>query len=270
VPQVAIPKAELNNIDLPPVCVVTGETQGVTFEPMSWRGVRLSWGGYALLVCGLLGLAAALGVPGWGLVVAITVVLPASLMLTGVVLMVSWAVGGQAAHGVLPVSEVGRRRLDRVRRSKLGVVVIAAGLGLVAVVLWLVHELSARNLVELEIVLVLGAVLGRWIASKLGPGLPRLLRLDGDDVVLEVADVGAAAALNRRLHHWNPGWTDLWCTRRSLEERVCATHADQRAPWICGRCGAFACDACLKRVRADAMPICSACFARRDATAQGS
>ncbi len=43
----------------------------------------------------------------------------------------------------------------------------------------------------------------------------------------------------------------------------CGWHEDRPSTWVCPRCGAFACRACARRVRADALPMCPGCWQRR-------
>lgn len=43
----------------------------------------------------------------------------------------------------------------------------------------------------------------------------------------------------------------------------CATHPETRATWTCKRCGAFMCEACERRVRPDALPLCPGCWELR-------
>lgn len=46
----------------------------------------------------------------------------------------------------------------------------------------------------------------------------------------------------------------------------CVAHPAVQASWACGRCGAFMCPACEQRTRPDAVPMCPACWALREAT----
>lgn len=40
----------------------------------------------------------------------------------------------------------------------------------------------------------------------------------------------------------------------------CASHPDVAATWTCRRCGGFMCQACERRVRPDALPLCPSCW----------
>ena len=44
----------------------------------------------------------------------------------------------------------------------------------------------------------------------------------------------------------------------------CASHPEAKASWTCKRCGAFMCEACERRVRPDAMPLCPSCWDLRE------
>lgn len=46
----------------------------------------------------------------------------------------------------------------------------------------------------------------------------------------------------------------------------CATRSHPPAPatWTCQRCGAFMCEACERRTRPDALPLCPSCWALRE------
>jgi hypothetical protein len=41
---------------------------------------------------------------------------------------------------------------------------------------------------------------------------------------------------------------------------MCRQHPDALATSLCGRCGSFFCDACARRTRPDAKPMCPACW----------
>lgn len=43
----------------------------------------------------------------------------------------------------------------------------------------------------------------------------------------------------------------------------CLTHPQTPARWACRRCGAFFCEACERRTRPDALPMCPACWELR-------
>ncbi len=44
----------------------------------------------------------------------------------------------------------------------------------------------------------------------------------------------------------------------------CARHPESPATWVCGRCGSFMCQACERRTRPEAYPLCPACFELRE------
>lgn len=45
---------------------------------------------------------------------------------------------------------------------------------------------------------------------------------------------------------------------------VCARHPEAPATWVCGRCGSFMCQACERRTRPEAYPLCPSCFDLRE------
>jgi hypothetical protein len=49
----------------------------------------------------------------------------------------------------------------------------------------------------------------------------------------------------------------------------CATHAQERAVWACGRCGSFFCEACAVRPEPGAQPMCAACVKSRTSSLAG-
>ena len=91
------------------------------------------------------------------------------------------------------------------------------------------------------------------------------IKLKKTRLVLEIPSAAAAQQFYQRLHGWRPDLLEPWATRRAPVPQGCPQHVGQTASWICGRCGGFACDACLSRVRPDAMPLCRDCIARRAA-----
>ena len=46
----------------------------------------------------------------------------------------------------------------------------------------------------------------------------------------------------------------------------CPQHPETAAEWTCGRCGTFFCEGCAKRVRPEAVPMCSGCWELRNRT----
>ncbi|MBS2032024.1 MAG: hypothetical protein JST54_29265 [Deltaproteobacteria bacterium] len=168
----------------------------------------------------------------------------------------------------LPLTDEGERIAARGELTRLlcfGAVMLSA-IALPVSILWDAH--GDKSLAPIVVALVsLGLSLVATSIQSLSSGEKRVgvRAMDKVQVTLSVPSDAAATAFQERLHGWKPELEAAWSTRRAPEPRDCPNHPGTLAGWICGRCGSFACDACLERIRPDAMPLCRSCLARRPA-----
>ncbi|MCY0998718.1 hypothetical protein OWM54_16385 [Myxococcus sp. MISCRS1] len=163
--QVVIPKNELSEFDLPRVCVITGQTEGITFQP-----VKFSW------------------YPRWLLIFvpfAALIVLLVAMLLT------------KRAQGTLPFSEEGWAQW---KRAKL--VFGLSFLGTIAVLCGAIFAFAGNTQTGSYLMVgVLVAVLIPVVAySAVVQGkVPQVVRIDNREVTLRLPSDEAASAILRHL-----------------------------------------------------------------------
>jgi hypothetical protein len=225
--EVVIPASELNEFDLPPVCIVTGEREGVVFKP-----VTFAW--YPRWM-GLLALA--------NLPIAIIVATATK----------------RRVRGTLPFTQAAwfRWRCGQVLMSVAYVLAVALFMG--GIVLSLSDDLDSWGLLSLGSSAALP--LGVWWGLLRGRG-PQVVSIDPDTIVLSIPHGVAAHALTQ---HFVAGLERSGLEDRNAAPRArCARHPGTAATWVCGRCGAFLCPLCEHRVRREARPLCPGCWTQRE------
>lgn len=229
---IKIRSQELNAFDLPPVCVITGEREGVVFKP-----VKFAW------------------YPRW-----VYLLIFANLIIA---LLVASAMT-KRVKGELPFT---KEAWSRWKRGQIIVgVSAAAAIALLFTALFLLVG-DATGPLGLG-VLALGTVLPvlAWLFFLRGKG-PQALRIDKDEVTLSLPSRVAARAFTS---HFQAGLRPMaWSAPDRLDANgapvhaVCARHDDIVANWACPRCGAFMCPRCENRVRPEAQPLCPGCWELR-------
>lgn len=158
---VQLPIAEMTAFDLPKVCVVTGQSQDITFRP-----VKFQW------------------FPKW---IAVFAFAP-------LIYLIMMAVMMRRAKGELPFSEAGwatyRKSKSMTLMSALGMVVLLiAGLALVG-----------NRAPELGLVLIVGAVIQLVVVSVVMAGkVPACQRIEGDQITLKLPNAAAAEQISAHL-----------------------------------------------------------------------
>jgi|GEM_PF-2359410 len=161
---VVIPKNELSEFDLPRVCVITGQTEGITFRP-----VKFAW------------------YPRWLLIfvpVAALIVLLIAMALT------------KRAKGTLPFSEEGWARWQRAK--------LLFGLSLLGTIAILVGGITAfagRSDGSPILVAVLLAILLPLVAylAVMKGRVPQAKRIDERNLTLSIPSESAAATITAHL-----------------------------------------------------------------------
>ena len=245
-PHVVIPRGEGNSVDLPAICLVTGATENVCWVPRALRYSSPWWFAGLLFICVL---------PGVGILA-----LPAVLALR--------VLTGKRMEVELPLTDEGERlaaRAELIRNFCFGAVMMSA-IVLPIVFVWANNNMQG-DVPNIAALVAFGASLVAATAQSFTSGRKRIwvrsINSAGADVAIPSSE--AAGVFLKRLHGWTPLVDAPWSTRRAPEPHDCPNHAGTNANWICGRCGSFACDACLSRVRPDAMLLCRSCLARRTA-----
>ncbi|MBN8470002.1 hypothetical protein JYJ95_26120 [Corallococcus exiguus] len=230
-----IPSGQLNEFDLPAICIVTGERQGVVFKPVNFTWYP-RWIGFLALL---------------NLLIAIIV---ASVMTKRV-------------NGTLPFTEEAWSRWKR--GQVIMVVTVLAAIAL----LILAFCLLASDLPEWQGLVALASsgvmpVLA-WVFFLRGRG-PQVRRIDQDNLSLAIPNGPAAHAITGHfLARLNPPARD---DGESLDadgapdSALCARHDDTVANQVCTRCGAFMCPRCENRVRSESLPLCPGCWELRGRT----
>jgi hypothetical protein len=225
--EVVIPAGELNEFDLPPVCVITGEREGVVFKP-----VKFTW------------------YPTWIAFVALC------NLLIG---MIVASVMTRRVRGTLPFTEAAWARWRRGQVFMAIAAVLGLALFFLSILLFMADETGTRGLLALG----LGAALplGVWLKWVRGQG-PYAVSIDkGLDLVLAIPHGVAAHAITT---HFVAGLRAPDLEDREDQTRaLCARHPDIIANWVCGRCGAFMCPRCEHRVRRESRPMCPGCWTLR-------
>src|SRR5512140_186526 len=167
---ITLPIAEMNSIDLPPVCVGTGTRNEVTF-----RKVKFAW------------------YPRW--VAALILVPYGGLLLAAVVA----AVLTKRAKGELPFSDAAwsRWRLGKIL-TVLAVLVLLASLfgGIILLTQESFGAGALTLLLGIVVPLVAAVIFGRWG--------PRPLKITDQEITLDIPSAEAANAIRDHLHAGRP------------------------------------------------------------------
>ncbi|AFE03688.1 hypothetical protein COCOR_00750 [Corallococcus coralloides DSM 2259] len=232
---VDIPPGELNEFDLPPICIVTGERQGVVFKPVNFTWYP-RWIGFLALL---------------NLLIAIIV---ASAMTKRVT-------------GTLPFTE------EAWSRWKRGQVIMVVSVVVAIALLILAFSLLASDAPEWLGVVALASSVAvpvlAWVYFLRGRG-PQVRRIDKDNLSLAIPNGPAAYAI---AGHFLAGLkSPALDDGESLDANgaparaLCARHDDIVATQVCTRCGAFMCPRCENRIRREALPLCPGCWELRGRT----
>ncbi|MBX7098178.1 MAG: hypothetical protein K1X89_10740 [Myxococcaceae bacterium] len=227
-----LPLASLTRADLPPVCLITGATEGVEY-----RTVKFTW------------------YPRW-----ISLLAPALLLAA-----ILAAIMTRRATAELPFTP------QAYRRWRLGVwgfglsAVLAVTLFITALVL-LATERNAWaaaafvSSVAIPVAAWFALVRDRQVVVK---------AIRDDALVLRIPSLEAARAISSHLAAHARGVlpevasvlaTDAAKSAPAPVGSTCASHPQVVANWICGRCGAFFCDACARFPTVGGPPLCARCF----------
>ncbi|MBS2032025.1 MAG: hypothetical protein JST54_29270 [Deltaproteobacteria bacterium] len=243
-PHVVIPRGEGNSVDLPAICLVTGATENVRWVP---RALRHSS-------------------PWWFLALAVTCINPGLMLLALPAMLAIRVLTGKRMEVELPLTDEGERlsaRGELIRNFAFGAV-MATVITLPFVIVWAVNNDKGRLPINASL-LAFGASIVAAMVQSATSGRQRIwvrsINKAGADVAIPSSE--AAGMFYKRLHGWTPELDAPWSTRRTDELRDCPSHAGVPARWVCGRCGRFACNSCMERVRPDSMLICRSCLARR-------
>ena len=227
----------MNAVDLPAVCLVTGATDCVRFERRSvFRRTPWAW-----------------------LVVPVTLLIPQLGCPMALVWIAVVTFGHRRESVAVPLTSTGST-LARLA-DVVGIVTwlsLFPAMALATMGLWSHSDVVGTPV--FAVVVLVAHVLQRF---TLGRSRITFRKSSPVDIELEIPNRAAATKVEARLHGWTTLLDAPWSTRRAPEPRDCPGHAGTSAHWICGRCGSFACDACLSRVRPDAMLLCRTCLARR-------
>lgn len=160
---VTIPIKELTPYDLPPVCVVTGAREGVTFKKVKFQWVPPT-ARFLVVFCGLIGIIAMFAMQ-------------------------------KRAEGELPFSEAGWARW---RSGKL---LVAGGLGGFIVVLFAgLFAMSANSGGPFGLVLILLGFVLLIVALVMARGRgPMCKKIDDENIELELPSAEATSAIAERL-----------------------------------------------------------------------
>jgi hypothetical protein len=230
---VEIPLAALNRVDLPPVCPITGATDGVEF-----RKIELTW------------------YPRWITLFA----LPA--LLIAVILA---AVMTRRAKGELPFAPGAYWRW-KLGQGVFGVTVIAGAIGLIIAIVMMNNQAVPPGAATLGVSVLLP--LAVWLFAVRGRGLA-VESISDRALFLRMPSESAARAFREKLAGGISGVTltaarilgkSVEATTAAPEGAYCATHPTTLAQWSCGRCGSFFCAACARRPSAASKPLCASCF----------
>ncbi|RKH01964.1 hypothetical protein [Corallococcus carmarthensis] len=228
---VDIPSGELNEFDLPPVCIITGERQGVVFKQ-----VKFSW------------------YPRWVGFLALLNLLIAIIVAAAMT---------KRVKGTLPFTEEAWSRWKR-GQVIMGVSVVAAIALLIAAVSLLSADVIPLGLAALASCVAIPVL--AWVYFLRGRG-PQVRRIDKDSIALAIPNGVAAHAITV---HFLAGLRPLEREdAEDLDadgvpvRAVCARHEDIVANHVCTRCGAFMCPRCENRVRREAPPLCPGCWELR-------
>ncbi|WP_147441749.1 hypothetical protein [Corallococcus exercitus] len=229
--QIDVPSGELNEFDLPPVCVVTGERQGVVFKP-----VKFSW------------------YPRW---------IGFLFLLNVLIAIIVASAMTKRVKGTLPFTEEAWSRWRRGQILTSISAVTALALLVTAIALLVAEEPLPLGLV----VLALGVAvpLLTWIFFARGRG-PQVLRIDKDAIALAIPNADAARTI---MDYFVAGlrpaaWAEDGQDAEGTPVRaICARHDDIVASGVCPRCGAFMCPRCENRTREQASPLCPGCWELR-------
>ncbi|MCK8498026.1 hypothetical protein ACJ2CR_22925 [Myxococcus faecalis] len=163
--QVVIPKNELSEFDLPRVCVITGQTEGITFQPVKFAYY-----------------------PRWLLIFA---------PLAAVIVLLIAALLTKRAQGTLPFSEEGWAQWKRAKLvyglSFLGTIAVLFG----SIFTFAGNARTGGYLMVAVLVAVLIPVVAYFVAVK--GKVPQALRIDDRNITLRLPSDEAASAILRHL-----------------------------------------------------------------------
>ncbi|WP_404365792.1 B-box zinc finger protein [Corallococcus coralloides] len=237
---------EMNAFDLPPVCVITGERQGVVFKP-----VAFSW------------------YPGWAsrflflgvLVLPLVPLLPIASIVLPIALIVA-SVMTRQAKGTLPFTEEAWSRWRRTRVIRPIAFAAGAGLLIMAAAVLAAGERMPLGLGALALGVALPAL--AWVFSSQGPQLQGSRE---DALVLYIPNGAAAQAITSHFEAGLqfPGWKGEEPIAANGDPTIprCARHDGFIANKVCQRCGTFMCPDCEYRVRETSQSFCPGCWELR-------
>lgn len=221
---VEIPSGELNEFDLPAICVVTGARQGVVFKPVKFSWYP-RWIGFLVL---------------FNLLIALIV---ASVMTKRV-------------KGTLPFTE------EAWSLWKRGQVIMglsaAATIGLLVAAIALLASNGSESLGMVALISAVALPVAAWFFFLRGRG-PQVRRIDKERIALAIPSAPAAHAITGHFLAGlrAPEWREEDVDADDAPGRaVCARHEDIVANQVCTRCGAFMCPRCENRVRRESLPLC--------------
>ncbi|RKG60871.1 zinc ribbon domain-containing protein [Corallococcus sp. AB011P] len=254
---------EMNAFDLPPVCIITGERQGVVFKP-----VKFSWYPPWISLFLLLGVLALALVP----------ILPIASIVLPIALIVA-SVRTKQAKGTLPFTEEAWSRWRRARVIRPIAFAAGAGLLIMAAAVLAAGERMPLGLGALALGVALPVL--AWVYSSQGPQLvgsdkdalefasflslrvPQLPGSREDALVLSIPSSAAAQAI---MSHFEAGLqVPSWEGEEPLAADGapatprCARHDGFVANKVCQRCGTFMCPHCEYRVRRESQSFCPSC-----------
>ncbi|NPC72885.1 hypothetical protein HPP05_24360 [Corallococcus exiguus] len=230
-----IPSGAMNEFDLPPICIVTGEREGVVFKTVhfSWYP---RWIGFLALL---------------NLLIAIIVA----------------AAMTKRVKGTLPFTEEAWSRWKR-GQIIMGVSVVA-GIAL----LILAFSLLASDAPEWQGLVALASSVAlpvlAWVFFLRARG-PQVRRIDPDNISLAIPNGPAAYAITDHFLAGLPSPVlddgERLDANDAPDRAVCARHDDIVANQVCTRCGVFMCPRCERRVRRESPPMCPGCWELRGRT----
>ncbi|MHA7627883.1 B-box zinc finger protein [Corallococcus sp. M7] len=227
-----IPSGAMNEFDLPPICIVTGERQGVVFKP-----VQFSW------------------YPRWIGFLALLNLLIAIIVAAAMT---------KRVKGTLPFTE---EAWSRWRRGQ-----VVMGVSVVAAIALLILSFSLlasdapewQGLVTMASSVALPVLIWVFLLRNRGP---QVRRIDPDNISIVIPNGPAAHAITGHFLsglHAPVGNAEAGLDADGAPDRaVCARHEDIVANQVCTRCGAFMCPRCERRVRREAPPMCPGCWELR-------